>query len=114
MEFSEIDEFKKEFKRLKKKYISLEDDIGNLKEVLVQFPKGTGSRHWNKLKELQECFMFKTRMMCRSVRGAAFRIIYFFDEKNNKIVFIEVYYKSEQINEDKKRVKEEFARLAQK
>lgn len=111
MQFSETDEFKKEFKRLKKKYATLSDDYENLKKVLVKFPRGTGSRHCNKLKEAEESFVFKARMMCRSVRGATFRVVYFLDAENDKIVFIEIYFKGEQENENRERIDVEFARL---
>lgn len=111
MVFDEVEQFTKEFRRLKKKYPSLDSDFENIKGVIAHFPKGRGEKHWNMLKEKGCRYVFKTRMMCRSVRGSSFRLIYFFDEEVGAITFIEMYYKGEKGNEDEGRIAEVFKRL---
>lgn len=100
MDFSETDTFAKAYKRLYKKYKTLDADLYNLKEVISRFPTGTGSRHWNMLTQDKTCFVYKTRLMCRAVRGSAFRLVYLYDQKHSHIVLIEVYYKGDRDSEN--------------
>lgn len=115
MEFSESDEFKKELKKLKKKYSTLVDDIEVLKKIIAVAPKGKG-KHDNILKSDEEAgvYIIKTRMMCRAVRGSQFRVIYAYDGQNIEVLFIEVYYKGNKENEDRERVQEYFESLKNK
>lgn len=47
MNIIEGDEFKKEFKRLAKKYRTLENDFDLAKRVILDKPEGDGTKHWN-------------------------------------------------------------------
>src|SRR3989344_5020580 len=49
MEFRETEEFKKEFKGLKRKYQTLEADLAVLKKTIAAQPSGDASKHWNRL-----------------------------------------------------------------
>ncbi len=106
MQITEADDFKKSFKKLRKKYKILETDFENLLDILRKHPEGVGSKHWNILKLGESTKIFKTRMMCRSVKGSSFRIIYFYDGKNIEIIFIEIYFKGKKINENKAKINE--------
>ncbi len=99
-------EFQKEFKKYKKKYRSLEDDLQKVIRRLKQIPKGNKSKHWNILKKDGEKYIFKMRMMCRSLRNASFRIIYYYDGEKIELEFIEIYFKGKKDREDKKRIEE--------
>lgn len=114
MEFSESDEFKKEFKKLAKKYPTLEDDFEVVKKIIAATPEGNGAKHWNRLKydETENCVM-KMRMMCRSVRGSQFRLIYFYNGEIVKVLFIELYFKGDKERENTKRIDDFFAKLTQ-
>lgn len=103
MEFSELDEFAKEFKRLRKKHPSFDEDFRNVKEIIECYPKGRGEKHWNLLKRKEPVFIYKIRMRCRSLQSTEIRIIYLYNETKSKITFIEVYYKGEKENEDRER-----------
>jgi len=103
MEFIRTEEFNKDLKRLKK-YRTLENDLEILTQVIRENPLGGGSRHWNILKSDEDKFILKTRMMCRAVRGTSFRVIYFYDGKNIKLEFIEIYFKGSKSREDTKRI----------
>lgn len=106
MHFEELPVFTKELKRLRKKYPSLDMDLTNIKGVLSHFPKGRGEKHWVMLFEQGSLTVHKTRMMCRSLRGASFRLIYLFDSEKKSMLFVEIYYKGEQENENQARIQE--------
>jgi mRNA-degrading endonuclease RelE of RelBE toxin-antitoxin system len=104
MNISQTDEFKKDFKYLSKKYRTLEKDFEILIRAIDAEPKGDGTKHWNLLINIKEIYFFKVRMMCRSVRGADFRVIYMYDGKKLELLFIEIYYKGDKVNNDKNRI----------
>ena len=45
-------------------------------------------------------------MACRALRNRSLRIIYTFFEQNQRIEFIEIYFKGEKENEDRGRIKD--------
>lgn len=97
-------EFSKELKKLKKKYPSLPQDLEILERIIEKFPFGEDSKHCNALKRDGEHCICKRRMMCRSVRGSEFRVIYYYDGQKITLHYIEIYYKGNKETEDKKRV----------
>lgn len=106
MNIIEGKKFKREFKKLQKKYPSLQNDFGFLRALIRELPLGDGSKHWNILKQEDEKYIMKIRMMCRSVRGSQFRVIYYYDGENIEISFIEIYFKGNKETEDAMRIKE--------
>lgn len=104
MNFNETDEFSKDFKRLSKKYRSLPDDLLEFKKVVTTLPLGSG-KHFVILHNLEQVKIIKARLFCRYLRGASLRIIYAYREIAATIEFIELYFKGEQVNEDKNRIK---------
>ncbi len=97
--------FKKEFKKLFKKYRSLENDLSDVLPVICAIPTGNKSKHWNVLKEDGKKYILKTRMMCRSLKSASFRLIYYYDGEKIELEFIEIYFKGNKESEDKERIK---------
>lgn len=112
MQFRQIRIFQKQMKRLVKKYRSLPSDIEKLQQVLLVYPEGNGSKHWNRLQVSDDGFIaiFKVRLSCASLKGKAdFRIVYAWNKKDDSLVlldFIEVYFKGEQGNEDRTLIEE--------
>lgn len=104
MEITKGAGFNKEFKKLSKKYPSLERDLEILERVIEKFPYGENSRHCNVLRKEGERFICKRRMMCRSVRGSEFRVIYHYDGESIELHYIEIYYKGNKESEDKNRI----------
>lgn len=105
MNITESDEFKRDFKKLAKKYKTLETDFVIAKKAIVAEPRGDGTKHWDTLwKDDGRCIM-KMRMMCRAVKGSSFRLVYRFDGEEAEVLFIEVFYKGNKEREDKERVK---------
>lgn len=105
MNIKETDEFKKDYKRLSKKYSSLGDDYKILIKSITALPNGDGSKHWNCILKHNEHAIYKVRMMCRSIKGKSLRVIYYLNEDTIEVECIEVYYKGKKSIEDKARLK---------
>jgi hypothetical protein len=108
MEFSELPEFARDLKRLKKKYPSLDEDIKHFKKVLRVRPEGVGGKHWNCVHRDDEggVMIFKVRLACAYLKADRMRVIYAYHRGGNGgIVFVEIYFKGDQVNEDRERIK---------
>ena len=103
--YEEINEFKKEFKILSKKYKSLPKDLKVLKKVLGIYPNGNSQSKFFVLTKKSNYTVIKTRLFCISLKNSSLRIIYAYSSKKNIIVFIELYCKSDKANPDKERIK---------
>lgn len=112
MQFRLSQKFSKELKRLSKKYRSLPSDVKKLQSVLKVFPQGNGAKHWDRLhvSPCGQVVVFKVRLSCAAMKGQSlFRIIYAYNMKECEVVmidFIELYYKGEKANEDRRLIQE--------
>ncbi|MFH1780452.1 MAG: hypothetical protein ABH841_00360 [Candidatus Nealsonbacteria bacterium] len=104
MNFNELFEFTKEFKRLSKKYKSLPDDLDEFKRIITVVPLGNG-KHFNVITKNEKCAIIKARLFCRYLKGSSLGIIYAFHCQSDNVDFIEIYFKGEKENEDRERVK---------
>lgn len=100
MNFKETPEFLKNFKRLRKKYPSLDEDLMEFKKVISLFPIGR-SKHFAVLMAMKGIKIVKARLFCRYLKGSSLRIVYAFQEALDEIEFIEIYSKNEQETENK-------------
>ena len=105
MNFDELPEFQKEFKRFAKKYKSLPDDLQEFCNVISAVPLGN-SKHFKVITQTEILYIVKSRFFCRYLKGSSLRIIYAYCEHNKQIEFIELYYKEDKENENYERVKE--------
>jgi len=113
--YGETPEFQKDFKKLLKKFKSLEKDFELAKIAAIEL------YHVQKInnlsvfpiqgfctEEIQVCKIKK--FACRALKGrgakSGIRIIYAFHVINLKIDFIEIYFKGEKENEDSERIKD--------
>lgn len=118
MEFEELDEFKKDLKKLSKRYKSLKDDLNVIKKVLRVNPSerppfsfridGLG---------LTDCIIKVKKIACKSLKGkgvnTGLRLIYAHfesedDETNDRIVFVELYHKNDKASENRERILKHF------
>ena len=105
MNFNELPEFTKEFKRLVKKYKSLSDDLEEFKRVITVEPLGN-SKHFNVITKKDDCCtVVKARLFCRYLKGSSLRIIYAFHYNDLRVDFIEMYFKGDKENENCERIK---------
>ena len=113
MTFDELEEFKKDLKRLLKKYRSLDDDLETVKKVLKVEPKerppfsfridGLG---------LETCVIKVKKIACKSLKGrgvnTGLRLIYAHFEEEQSITLVELYHKNNKENEDRDRILNNF------
>lgn len=103
------EEFEKDFKQLIKKYLSLEDDFSDFKEILKINPVPPHTERINNLWKDIVLSVYKVRKFaCTSLRSnSKIRIIYIYDDNKQEIQFIqflEIYTKSDKDNEDRTRI----------
>ena len=113
MKFEKLKEFKKDLKKISKKYRSISEDIEVVKKVLEVSPseRPPFSYRIDGL-EVESCIIKIKKIASKSFKGkgvnSGFRIIYAHFENEDKIVLIEVYHKSDKEIEDKKRILDNF------
>ncbi len=116
-EIGECQEFKRDFKKLLKRFKSLEEDFETFQNIalkafhkldqenlgIVQIP-GLGFEYPQVYKA--------TKFACKSLKGrgaaSGIRVIYAYLPDKDKIHFIEIYFKADQENEDRERIKNAF------
>lgn len=110
MEFAELPEFTRELKRLAKRYRSLYDDLDVLKKTL-RVPemhariRGRG-KHWVCVHRSEKVCVYKIRLACRYLRSTELRLVYALYLQEQRVVFIELYYKGNKENEDRERIRD--------
>jgi hypothetical protein len=115
MNFKNTIEFEKDFKKLFKKFRSLNDDLSEFKKVLSESPLGIG-KHFNVITKTDAVYIVKARFFCKSLKKKDLRVIYAYIE-NHQIIemvgieFIEIYFKGNKENEDRERIKGYIGRL---
>ncbi len=113
IKYSETPEFQKDFKKLAKKFQSLPADFAMAKRAAIELYH---IHHLNNqsvfeiqgLNGMEKIYKLK-KFACKTLKGrgnrSGIRIIYAFNQTLNKITFIEIYYKGNTENEDRKRIK---------
>lgn len=110
---SYISEFKKDLKKLGKRFKTLEDDLNIfIKSQLKIYHKlEIDNRGIFRINDLDikypEIYKAK-KFTCRSLKGkgvySGIRIIYAYFKNEEKIELIEIYYKQDKENEDRERI----------
>ena len=112
-EVVELPEFKKDLKKLLKRFPTLEEDIQNfISTQLVMFHKlGMDNNGIFRLTDLgfDNPPVFKAKKFaCRSLKGrgamSGIRVIYAYYSETDKIDLIEIYFKAIKENEDRLRI----------
>ena len=113
--YKETDNFKKDFKKLLKKYKTLNEDFELLKKTTIELFHikninnnsiflCEGQQKTNKI----EIYKIK-KIACRSLKNygcnTGLRIIYSYNKEKNEVEFIQFYHKNENPNEDRDRIK---------
>jgi hypothetical protein len=109
MIFEVLPEFQKDLKSLLKKYRTLNDDLGVVKQVLTIAPDARPPFSFliDDLA-LETCVIKVKKIACKSLKGrgvnSGLRLIYAHFRDQEKIIFIELYHKNDKENEDKQRI----------
>ena len=125
MIFNQLAEFKRDIKKLSKKYKSLIDDFEDFCLALEQSPRWEVfwdksivriSNLWKKLewKEFYKVRRFRCFSISRNSKDSWIRIIYNYNEKNTeiefeKIEFIEIFHKNTKENHDINRIESNYS-----
>ena len=132
MNFEELKEFERDKKKLGKKYRSILDDLETVKQVLevISDERPPFSFRINNLG-IETCIIKVRKIACKALKGkgvnSGLRLVYAhfktqitesenkYDEgveekgiSKEKIVFIELYHKSDKENEDRDRILKYF------
>lgn len=113
MTFEEIKPFKKDLKKLRKRYRTLPDDLETLKKVLRVHPEARPPFSFEiSGLGLESCIIKVRKMACRSLPGrgsnTGLRVVYAHFEEEERIVFIELYFKGDKENESRERILDFF------
>jgi hypothetical protein len=113
MEFDEIEEFRKDLKKLSKRFLTLSDDLEIVKKVLTVGPdeRPPFSYRIDGLG-IKTCIIKIKKIASRSLRGrgadSGLRIVYAHFKVEERITFIELYFKGDKENEDRERILRNF------
>lgn len=120
MKFHQIDrleKFKRDLKKLLKRFPSLEEDLESfVKAQLVAYHKLNVDNHGIFPIEgikVENPKIFKVKKFaCKSLKGkwvhSGIRITYAYYSAEDRIDFIEIYYKGDQENEDRARINDQY------
>lgn len=111
--FDELPEFGTDLKRLMKKYRSLNDDLEVLRKDLNDEP---GERPPFSFRisglGIKTCVIKVKKIACKSLKGrgvnSGLRLVYAHFEKEERIVFAELYHKNDKESENRERLIKNF------
>ena len=118
--FSDIErlpEFERDFKKLLKKFKSLDEDFETFQKTALKAFHKLGQENLGIVQipglGFETPKIFKaTKFACKSLKGrgaaSGIRVIYAHDPAKDKITFIEIYFKADQENEDRDKIKRAF------
>jgi hypothetical protein len=112
-EISRLPEFDNDFKKLKKKYSTLDEDLETFieKSLFLNHKLKIDNKGVEQIPKLgiDKPKIYKARKFaCKSLKGtgsqSGIRVIYAYYEEEDKIELIEIYYKGDKENEDRERI----------
>ena len=112
-EVRRLPEFGKDFKKLAKRFKTLDDDIETFidKQLKLTHKLGVDNKGVVHISELgiETPKIYKAKKFaCKALKGrgvmSGIRIIYAYYENKDVIEFIEIYFKGDKANEDKERI----------
>jgi mRNA-degrading endonuclease RelE of RelBE toxin-antitoxin system len=121
-EIVRLSEFEKDIKNLRKRFRTLDGDIDNfVKSALVPFHKGSDDYGGIVVVSdlgIEEPKIYKVRKFaCRALKGkgnqTGIRIIYAYFKDEDRIEFVEIYFKGDKENEDRKRIRNKYIKESQ-
>ncbi|TRX59165.1 hypothetical protein FNH22_11620 [Fulvivirga sp. M361] len=113
MKYDELEEFRKDIKKLLKKYRTLKDDLEVVKKVLDIKPEARPPFSFRiDGLGIETCVIKVKKIACKALKGrgvnSGLRLIYAHFIESERITFIELYHKSDKHNEDRQRIIKNF------
>jgi len=108
-----LPEFEKDFKKLAKKFRTLDDDLNTFiaNQLNLTHKKNIDNKGVVKISDLgiEHPKIYKARKFaCKALKGkgaaSGIRVIYAYYEQDDIIEFVEIYYKGVKENEDRERI----------
>jgi hypothetical protein len=116
VDFVEIDEFSRDLKKLHKKFSSIYDDLKDFKKALASKLPGhlPGTVQISNLGGDVKVPIYKVKhFRCKALKGkgsrSGIRVIYAYKQDKGEVTLIEIYHKSNQENENRKRILKYFS-----
>jgi mRNA-degrading endonuclease RelE of RelBE toxin-antitoxin system len=112
-DISHVAEFEKDLKKLARRFASLEEDLQVFIKVAMNVfhKQNIDSRAILQIPEpgIHSSKIYKARKFaCKALKGkgvqSGIRVIYAYHEEEDRIEFIEIYYKGDKENEDRERI----------
>lgn len=112
-DITHVAEFEKDLKKLAKRFASLEEDLQVFIKVAMNIfhKQNIDSGTILKMSDLgiQSPKIYKgKKFACKALKGkgvqSGIRVIYAYHEREERIEFIEIYYKGDRENEDRERI----------
>ncbi len=116
-EIRRLAEFEKDFNKLLKKFKTLDDDLETFinSQLKLTHKLGIDNKAVVQISGLgiKTPKIYKAKKFaCKALKGrgamSGIRIIYAYFEKEDAVEFIEIYFKGDKENEDKKRIKKYY------
>ena len=114
IKYEETDKFTREFKKMQKKFKTLADDLKTLQKSAIELfhlmnIDNNGILEIQGVGNTNELKFFKIKKFaCQSLPGrgvrSGLRLIYAYFPGEQRIVFLEIYFKANKENEDRKRI----------
>jgi len=114
MIYRKIAEFEKDFKKIKKRFASIDSDFENMKKYVLEmyYVKNVPTTAIVEIEGFcgNEYTSNKIRKFsCKAMKGkgsqSGIRVIYVYESITQEITFIELYFKGDKPNEDRVRLK---------
>jgi hypothetical protein len=114
IKYNETESFKKDFKQLKKKFRTLAEDLEIVKKYAIELLHLENIDNQSVVLvsgvNSAETKFYKIRKFaCKALKGrganSGIRMIYGFCPETMNITFIEIYFKADQVNENKQRIR---------
>ncbi|MFC1510755.1 hypothetical protein ACFL49_03745 [Candidatus Omnitrophota bacterium] len=112
-----LSEFEKDLKKLSRKFRSLDDDLENFINTALNLRHKLNIDN-NSIVQISNLGIespkvFKARKFaCKALKGkgamSGIRVIYAYYEEKDVIEFIEIYYKTDQANENRERIESHY------
>ena len=109
MEISTLPEYERDLKKLFKRYITLYEDMDEVKAILKK--KSDARPPFSYRVEglgINTCVIKVKKIACKALKGrgvnSGFRLVYAWFEEEKKIVFVELYFKGDKEGEDRDRI----------
>ena len=113
MNFDELPEFRKDLKRLQKRFRTLADDLKVVRQVLEIMPDERPPFSF-RIDDLgiETCVIKVKKIACKALKGrgvnSGLRLVYAWFPFGEIIVFIELYFKGDKETEDRQRILDNF------